>query len=84
MVDGAGGGSGVLAGVTVEARKMRGPRDLRESAPEKLEGDQVLSKQLIGAYGEKAVEAQLLRNGWATANINSSFKECRRIRYLRA
>jgi hypothetical protein len=34
----------------------------------------VLSKQQIGAYGEKAVEAELLRHGWITANVNTSIK----------
>ena len=33
-----------------------------------------LPNQLIGAYGEKAVEAELLRRGWRTANINTSIK----------
>jgi hypothetical protein len=33
-----------------------------------------LRKQVVGAYGEKAVEAELLRKGWVTANINTSIK----------
>src|SRR5271166_3648390 len=59
---------------STEERKMRKSRDLGESVPEKLEVEVELSKQLIGAYGEKAVEAQLLRQGWVTANINTSIK----------
>jgi hypothetical protein len=31
-------------------------------------------KQLVAAFGEKAVEAELLRREWLTANINSSIK----------
>jgi hypothetical protein len=30
--------------------------------------------QLIGAFGEKAVEAELLRRGWLTINANASIK----------
>jgi hypothetical protein len=30
--------------------------------------------QLVGAFGEKAAEAELLRKGWRTANFNSSIK----------
>jgi hypothetical protein len=40
--------------------KMRGWRDLRESAPEKLEAD--------------LAQAQLLRDGWVTAKTNASIK----------
>jgi hypothetical protein len=32
------------------------------------------SRQLVGAFGERAVEAELLRRGWLTANINASIK----------
>jgi hypothetical protein len=32
------------------------------------------SAQAIGAYGEKAAEAELIRHGWVTANINTSMK----------
>src|SRR5271165_4294846 len=53
---------------STEERKMRKPRDLGESVPEKLEVEVELSKQLIGAYGEKAVEAQLLRQGWVDSD----------------
>src|SRR5215813_7503630 len=30
--------------------------------------------QLVGAFGERAVEAELLRRGWVTANINASIR----------
>ena len=30
--------------------------------------------QLVGAFGERAVEAELLRRGWMTANINASIR----------
>jgi hypothetical protein len=30
--------------------------------------------QLVGAFGEKAVEAELLRRGWLTSNVNASIK----------
>src|SRR5215831_9424314 len=33
-----------------------------------------ISGQAVGAYGEKSVEAELLRWGWITANINTSIK----------
>lgn len=32
------------------------------------------SNQLIGAFGEKVVEAELLRRGWLTSNVNHSVK----------
>jgi hypothetical protein len=30
--------------------------------------------QLVGAFGEKAVEAELLRRGWLTSNVNASIR----------
>jgi hypothetical protein len=33
-----------------------------------------LDSQLVGAFGEKAAEAELLRRGWRTANFNNSIK----------
>ena len=30
--------------------------------------------QLVGTFGERAVEAELLRRGWVTANINASIR----------
>jgi hypothetical protein len=30
--------------------------------------------QLVGAFGERAVEAELLRRGWIAANVNGSVK----------
>jgi len=30
--------------------------------------------QLVGAFGEKAVEAELLRRGWSCSNVNASIK----------
>jgi len=30
--------------------------------------------QAVGAYGEKAVEAELLRHGWIASNVNASIK----------
>jgi hypothetical protein len=33
-----------------------------------------LNSQLVGAFGEKAAEAELLRRGWRTANFNTSIK----------
>src|ERR1700730_2250284 len=33
-----------------------------------------LDTQIVGAFGEKAVEAELLRRGWRTANYNTSIK----------
>lgn len=32
------------------------------------------AKQLVGAYGEKVVEAHLLRRGWLASNVNASIK----------
>ena len=34
----------------------------------------ILTSQLVGAFGERAAEAELLRNGWHTANFNASIK----------
>ena len=33
-----------------------------------------ISPQAVGAYGEKSVEAELLRRGWIAANVNASIK----------
>jgi len=33
-----------------------------------------MDSQAVGAYGEKAVEAELLRRGWLPANVNASVK----------
>lgn len=33
-----------------------------------------LSAQAVGAYGEKVVEAELLRCGWLASNVNASVK----------
>jgi hypothetical protein len=41
---------------------------LAEAAPARTSG------QLVGAFGERAVEAELLRRGWLTANINASIR----------
>jgi hypothetical protein len=38
-------------------------------------GDNIgINTQLVGAFGEKAAEAELLRRGWRTANFNTSIK----------
>jgi hypothetical protein len=45
------------------------------SAPPKRKAEKTtLNPQLVGAFGEKAVEAELLRQGWRTANFNTSIK----------
>lgn len=33
-----------------------------------------LNHQAIGAFGERAVEAELLRRGWIPANVNATVK----------
>jgi hypothetical protein len=33
-----------------------------------------VTKPLIGAFGERAVECELLRRGWVTANVNASIR----------
>jgi len=33
-----------------------------------------VTPQTVGAYGEKAVEAELLRRGWIPSNVNASVK----------
>jgi hypothetical protein len=33
-----------------------------------------LSAQAVGAFDEKAVEAELLRRGWIASNVNASIK----------
>jgi hypothetical protein len=33
-----------------------------------------LSNQAVGAFGERAVEAELLRHGWIPANVNATVK----------
>src|SRR5882762_10789622 len=30
--------------------------------------------QLVGAFGERAIEAELLRRGWVAVNVNASVK----------
>ena len=34
----------------------------------------MVKHQLVGAFGERAVEAELLRHGWLAVNVNSSVK----------
>jgi hypothetical protein len=34
----------------------------------------IISSQAVGAYGEKVVEAELLRRGWLPSNVNASVK----------
>lgn len=36
-----------------------------------------MAKQTVGAFGERAVEAELLRHGWIPANINATVKNAR-------
>ena len=36
--------------------------------------DRTTVQQLVSAFGERAVEAELLRRGWVTANINASIR----------
>lgn len=36
-----------------------------------------LTFQQVGAFGERAVEAELLRNGWTPANVNSTVKNAK-------
>ena len=33
-----------------------------------------IGSQAVGAYGEKVVEAELLRRGWVSSNVNASIK----------
>src|SRR5258708_11268168 len=33
-----------------------------------------ITAQAVGAYGEKIVEAELLRSGWISSNVNASIK----------
>jgi hypothetical protein len=37
---------------------------------EKTSADRSRRPQLVGAFGEKVVEAELLRRSWSTANAN--------------
>ena len=37
-----------------------------------------LESQVVGAFGEKVAEAELLRRGWRTANYNTSVKNAAR------
>jgi hypothetical protein len=39
--------------------------------------DAPVAQQLVGAFGERAVEAELLRRGWLTANVNASVRNAR-------
>jgi hypothetical protein len=41
---------------------------LAKAVPDRTNG------QLVGAFGERAVEAELLRRRWVTANINASIR----------
>jgi len=36
-----------------------------------------LTFQQVGAFGERAVEAELLRNGWIPANVNATVKNAK-------
>jgi hypothetical protein len=36
-----------------------------------------LAQQLVGAFGERAAEAELLRRGWVTANVNMGIRNAR-------
>jgi hypothetical protein len=36
-----------------------------------------LTSQLVSAFGERAAEAELLRRGWMTANVNASVKNAK-------
>jgi hypothetical protein len=47
---------------------------MKSPKPTKSGTDGRISSQLVGAFGEKAVEAELLRRGWITANVNLSVK----------
>jgi hypothetical protein len=37
-----------------------------------------MTPQQVGAYGEKMVEAALLRRGWIPSNVNASVKNAAR------
>jgi hypothetical protein len=39
--------------------------------------DKKTRKALIAAFGERTVEAELLRRGWVTANVNSSVRNAK-------
>jgi hypothetical protein len=39
-----------------------------------MSADSQIKKQAVGTYGEKVVEARLLRQGWVPANVNDSVK----------
>jgi hypothetical protein len=49
-------------------------QELEDSPPSGETDRQSLDNQLVGAFGEKAAEAELLRHGWRTANFNTSIK----------
>jgi|HubBroStandDraft_1064217.scaffolds.fasta_scaffold1331250_2 hypothetical protein len=34
----------------------------------------MITPQAVGAYGEKVVEAELLRDGWIASNVNASIR----------
>jgi hypothetical protein len=40
----------------------------------RVKSDQKITHQAAGAFGEKAVEAELLRHNWIPANINQTVK----------
>ena len=40
--------------------------------------NRLMSAQAVGAYGEKVVEAELLRLGWIPSNVNASVKNAAR------
>jgi hypothetical protein len=51
---------------------------LKKAAFKKIVGRTVIRRTVsmgaVGAFGEKAVEAELLRRGWMTSNVNASIK----------
>lgn len=42
-----------------------------------VEESEKLRRQQVGAFGERIVEAELLRRGWITANVNASIKNAK-------
>jgi hypothetical protein len=58
----------------LEGHKPPGQELEKDIAPSGETIGQHLDNQLVGAFGEKAAEAELLRQGWQTGNFSTSIK----------
>jgi hypothetical protein len=63
-----------LSKLGLEGREPPAQELANDIAPSGKTSRQSLDNQLVGAFGEKAAKAELLRQGWQTANFNANVK----------